>query len=283
MTNSDTLDAPQAKAVKKKASGSSFYLAMRLMPRVERDAMFAIYAFCRKVDDIADDGIGTRAERHEKLEAWRADLAALYRGQMPGRVAFLAPAVSRFGLRHQDFLAVLDGMDMDVAEDIVAPDRATLDLYCDRVASAVGRLSVKVFGMEEGPGFELAHHLGRALQLTNILRDIDEDADIGRLYLPREHLFAAGFKSLDPKMVVSDPRVDLVCRQVAADAHAHYDEAQDILAARPKGRIRTPWLMGAVYSEILKGTEEAGFAPPRRRISLSKSRLAALVLRSLWL
>ena len=283
MSGSDSLDAPQAKAVKKKASGSSFYLAMRLMPKVERDAMFAIYAFCRKVDDIADDGIGTRAERHEKLEAWRHDLAALYQGQMPGRVAFLAPAVGRFGLRHEDFLAILDGMDMDVAEDIVAPDRATLDLYCDRVASAVGRLSIKVFGMEEGPGFELAHHLGRALQLTNILRDIDEDADIGRLYLPREYLFAAGFKSLDPKMVVSDPRVDLVCRQVAADAHTHYDAAQEVLAARPKGRIRTPWLMGAVYSEILKATEETGFAPPRRRISLGKNRLAVLVLRSLWL
>ena len=178
--------------------------------------MFAIYAFCRKVDDIADDGIGTRPERHEKLEAWRDDLDALYAGQTPARVAFLAPAVAQFGLRKEDFLTILDGMDMDVAEDIVAPDLATLDLYCERVASAVGRLSIKVFGMEEGPGFELAHHLGRALQLTNILRDIDEDAAIGRLYLPREYLFAAGFKSLDPKMVVSDPQVDGVCRAVAA-------------------------------------------------------------------
>ena len=97
---------------------------MRLMPKVERDAMFAIYAFCRRVDDIADDGIGTRAERHEKLEAWRYDLDALYSGQTPGRVAFLAPAVARFGLRKEDFLTILDGMDMDVAEDIVAPDLA---------------------------------------------------------------------------------------------------------------------------------------------------------------
>ena len=114
--------------------------------------------------------------------------AALYAGTVAPQVRFLAPAVARYGLRLEDFLAVLDGMDMDVAEDIVAPDLATLDLYCDRVASAVGRLSIKVFGMEEGPGFELAHHLGRALQLTNILRDIDEDAAIGRLYLPREYL-----------------------------------------------------------------------------------------------
>ena len=148
------------------------------------------------------------------------------------------------------------------------PIFATLDLYCERVASAVGRLSIKVFGMEEGPGFELAHHLGRALQLTNILRDIDEDADIGRLYLPREYLFAAGFKSLDPKMVVSDPRVDGVCRAVAAMAHEHYDKAAAILAKKPKGRIATPRLMGAVYCEILKATEAAGFAPPRQRVSL---------------
>jgi len=272
--------ASQAASAKKKATGSSFYLAMRLMPKRERDAMFAIYAYCRRVDDIADDGLGTRAERHERLEAWRYDLEALYSGQKPQRVAFLAPAVAQFGLRKQDFFTILDGMEMDVAEDIVAPDLATLDLYCERVASAVGRLSIKIFGMEEGPGFELAHHLGRALQLTNILRDIDEDAGIGRLYLPREYLFAAGFKSLDPRMVVSDPRVDGVCRAVAALAHQHYDKAQAILARKPKGRIATPRLMGAVYSEILKATEAQGFVPPRKRVSLSRGKLAALLLRA---
>src|ERR1700683_4347529 len=148
------------------------------------------------------------------------------------------------------------------------------------MASAVVRLSIKVFGMEEEPGFELAHHLGRALQLTNILRDIDEDAGIGRLYLPREYLFSAGFKSLDPRMVVSDPRVDGVCRAVAALAHQHYDKAQAILARKPKGRIATPRLMGAVYSEILRATEAAGFKPPRRRISIGKGKLLSLVLRA---
>ena len=280
MSKHETLPPSQAAAVKKKASGSSFYLAMRLMPRQERDAMFAIYAFCRKVDDIADDGLGTRPERHEKLEAWRYDLDALYGGQAPARVAFLAPAMAQFGLRKEDFLTILDGMQMDVTEDIVAPDLPTLDLYCERVASAVGRLSIKVFGMDEGPGFDLAHHLGRALQLTNILRDIDEDADIGRLYLPREYLFAAGFKSLDPKMVVSDPRVDSVCRAVAAMAHDHYDKAAAILAKKPKGRIATPRLMGAVYGEILKATEAAGFAPPRQRASLSRGKLLSLMLRA---
>ena len=280
MSKRETMPPSQAAAVKKKASGSSFYLAMRLMPRQARDAMFAIYAFCRKVDDIADDGLGTRPQRHEKLEAWRYDLDALYGGQTPARVAFLAPAVAQFGLRKEDFFTILDGMEMDVAEDIVAPALPILDLYCERVASAVGRLSIKVFGMEEGPGFDLAHHLGRALQLTNILRDIDEDADIGRLYLPREYLFAAGFKSLDPRMVVSDPRVDGVCRAVAAMAHDHYDKAAAILAKKPKGRITTPRLMGAVYGEVLKATEAAGFAPPRHRVSLSRGKLLSLLLRA---
>jgi phytoene synthase len=253
---------------------------MRLMPAEQRDAMFAIYAYCRKVDDIADDGIGTRAERHEKLEQWRADLRGLYAGSTAPQVRFLAPAVAQYGLRLEDFLSVLDGMDMDVAEDIVAPSLATLDLYCDRVASAVGRLSIKVFGMEEGPGFELAQHLGRALQLTNILRDIDEDAMIGRLYLPREYLEELNCcRSLDPLAIVARPEIDAVCRRVAQLAHHHYDRAGAILSARPKGRIKTPRLMGAVYSEILRASEAQGFAPPRLRVSLPKSKLLSLVLR----
>jgi phytoene synthase len=277
---STTLDAPQAAAAKKKASGSSFYLAMRLMPQAERDAMFAIYAFCRRVDDIADDGVGTREERRLKLDAWRENIAALYRGAPAGQAQFLAGIVAHYHLRQEDFLAVLDGMAMDVAEDIVAPSLAMLDLYCDRVASAVGRLSIKVFGMEEAPGFELAHHLGRALQLTNILRDIDEDADIGRLYLPREYLEEMKCcASLDPRAVVARPEIDTVCRKVAALAHTHYDAAKKLLAERPRGRLATPGLMGAVYSEILAESEEAGFQPPRRRISLSKWRLLILLAR----
>jgi phytoene synthase len=281
MTESDeSLGAPaQVEAVARKATGSSFYSAMRLMPKDERDAMFAIYSFCRQVDDIADDGIGTRAERHAARVEWRTDLDALYAGVAPARTKFLVGPVKQYGLRKEDFFAVIDGMDMDVAEDIAAPDLATLDLYCERVASAVGRLSIKVFGMEEGPGFALAHHLGRALQLTNILRDIDEDAGIGRLYLPREYLREAGIKSLDPRMVVADPAVDKACRRLAVLAHEHYAEAEKILRARPKGRIRTPRLMGAVYSEILRQTEKVGWAPPRVRINLGKRRLLGIILR----
>ena len=267
-------------AVEEKAKGSSFYSAMRLMPRAEREAMFAIYAFCRMVDDIADDGIGTRDERFAALARWRRDLDALYGGGLAIESAFLKDAVARYRLRKEDFLAVIDGMEMDVAQDIVAPDLAILDLYCDRVASAVGRLSVKVFGMDEGPGFELARHLGRALQLTNILRDLDEDAAIGRLYLAREHIENQGIALGDPKTILADPRIDAACRSCARLAHYHYDKADAILRARPRGRIRTPRLMGAVYAAILSAMEKEGWAPPRRRVSLPKAKLAMIVLRN---
>ena len=270
--------APEIRAVHEKAAGSSFYSAMRLMPRAEREAMFAIYAFCRAVDDIADEGIGTRAERHDALTLWRNDLHALYSSGAPGRTAFLAETIHRYGLRQADFLTVIDGMEMDVAEDICAPSLAVLDLYCERVASAVGRLSIKVFGMDEGPGFELAHDLGRALQLTNILRDLDEDASMGRLYLPREYLDEAGIASSDPFGAIANAKVDFACRKVARLAHDHYDKADRVMRGRPKGKIRTPRLFAAVYSQILSEMEKTGWVPPRRRVKLGKARLLRIVI-----
>ena len=127
-------------ALQTQVSGSSFYAGMRVLPRPEREAMYAIYAFCRAVDDIADDQGGDRAGRAVALQAWRDDIDALYAGRDPGQAALVAEAVRRFDLERADFHAVIDGMAMDVAEDICWPPAATLDLYCDRVASAVGRL-----------------------------------------------------------------------------------------------------------------------------------------------
>ncbi len=174
--------AEGADADRAKARSSSFYVAMRILPAAQREAMFAIYAFCRDVDDVADEP-GPRDERLAELANWRNDIAALYRGQTTHRTRGLAVPVKQFGLKQEDFIAVIDGMEMDLEGEMLAPDAAKLDLYCDRVASAVGRLSVRVFGMPDADGVSLAYHLGRALQLTNILRDIDEDAEIGRLYL----------------------------------------------------------------------------------------------------
>ena len=178
---------------------------MRILPRAQREAMFEIYSFCRLVDDIADS-TAPHAERRPQLAQWRAaHRRDLCRASRRRTCAGSAQAARDFKLRKEDFLAVIDGMEMDAAEDIRAPDWATLDLYCDRVASAVGRLSVRVFGMAENDGIALAHHLGRALQLTNILRDLDEDAEIGRLYLPREELRKAGIDSTDPNDRAREP------------------------------------------------------------------------------
>ncbi|HTW36419.1 MAG TPA: presqualene diphosphate synthase HpnD [Rhizomicrobium sp.] len=271
--------APDPEAIEKKVAGSSFYSAMRLMPKAERDAMYAIYAFCRAVDDIADDGEGTRPERAERLAQWRGDLDALYKGGAPTLSTFLIPHIRAYHLRQEDFLAVIDGMEMDVDRDIRAPDLSTLDLYCERVASAVGRLSTKVFGMDDGPGFELAHYLGRALQLTNILRDLDEDAGIGRLYLPREYLTQAGITTDDPAAAIAAPAIDQTCRAVASDAHGHYRAAAAVLAKKPQGQLRAPRLMGAVYSAILSKMEKQGWAPPRARAKIGKSELLMIVLR----
>jgi presqualene diphosphate synthase len=266
-------------ALQAQVSGSSFYAAMRVMPKAERAAMFAIYSFCRMVDDIADDGTRPRAQRATALDRWRADLAALYADRPAGPASFLKDAVHNFGLRQADFLAVIDGMQMDVDADIRAPDLETLNLYCDRVAVAVGRLSIRIFGMEERPGLELAHRLGRALQLTNILRDLDEDAAIGRLYLPQELLTKAGIATADPNRAIADPRVDGACRDLAALALEHFAAADRVMRARPRGRLLAPRLMSAVYRTILQQMIVEGWVAPRRRVRIGKARLLWLVAR----
>jgi phytoene synthase len=261
------------------ASGSSFYAGMRILPRAQREAMYEIYAFCRAVDDIADDP-GPREARRQALAAWRGEIDRLYDGPAPNLIG-LARAVSAFGLRREDFVAVIDGMEMDVLADIRAPDRATLDLYCDRVACAVGRLSVRVFGMAAQPGIALAHHLGRALQLTNILRDLDEDAAMGRLYLPREDLQAAGITSTDPAVVLAHPAIAKPCAALVSLARDEFDKASAIMAQNPRRVVRAPRIMGEAYRLILKALIARGFAPPRAKVHLPRGKFLLIVLRNL--
>jgi phytoene synthase len=260
------------------ASGSSFYAAMRILPREQREAMFQIYSFCRQVDDIADSD-GPRPERLAALQQWRDDIDALYQGRPPPRLRDYVASVRTFDLQRADFLAIVDGMEMDVPQDIRAPDLATLDLYCDRVASAVGRLSVRVFGLAEGDGILLARHLGRALQLTNILRDIDEDAAIGRLYLPREGLLHAGITSDDPLKVISDPALPKVCAPLVERARTHFTEADQIMARNPRRTVRAPRIMSKYYRAILELLVARGFSAPRAAVRVSKLARLAIVLR----
>jgi squalene synthase HpnD len=262
----------------RRASGSSFYTAMRILPRERRDAIYEIYSFCRAVDDVADDG-GPRDQRLEQLAEWRADVDALFAGTAPERLHGLAGPIRTFALKREDFLAVIDGMQMDVLSDIRAPDWATLDLYCDRVASAVGRLCVRVFGMEATPGIALAHHLGRALQLTNILRDLDEDAAIGRLYLPREALSAAGIAATDPAQAVASPSLGQACAVVVARAREHFRQADAVMRDCPRWSVRTPRVMAQAYQSILDRLVARGWSAPRHPIRLARTRLVWILLR----
>lgn len=274
---SATLDMA-AQEPQQAASGSSFYAAMRILPRAQRDAMFQIYSFCRQVDDIADEG-GPQAPRLAALAQWRDDIDALYAGRPPARIASYSASVNQFGMRREDFIAIIDGMQMDVLADIQAPDEATLDLYCDRVASAVGRLSVKVFGMPDKDGIDLAHHLGRALQLTNILRDLDEDAAINRLYVSRECLLHAGITKFDPARVMVDPALPRACAPLLRRAEAHFVKADEIMARHSRRVVRAPRVMSKYYHAILEKLVARGFAAPREPVKLSKAAKVAILLR----
>ena len=261
-----------------RASGTSFYRGMRVLPPDRRRAMYAIYTFCRRVDDIADED-GPLPGKLARLNAWRDRIAALYRGEADDAVTrVLLASVRAFGLRQADFEAIIDGMQMDAETAIVAPDRATLDLYCDRVASAVGRLSVRAFGDPSAMADRVAHHLGRALQLTNILRDLAEDAERGRLYLAREWLDEAGIRP-DPAAVLDAPGLPRACATAAAAAHAHFREAAAAIAACDRRAMRPARLMGATYAALLRRLERTGWRTPRRRISLPKWQKLWLALR----
>jgi phytoene synthase len=274
----ERVDAVTPPSSSQRASGSSFYAAMRILPQAQRAAMYEIYGFCRHVDDIADSD-GPRPERLAALNEWRAQINALYAGTVAPLVTGLAQPVKTFDLAREDFLTVIDGMEMDAVGDIRAPSFATLDLYCDRVASAVGRLSVRIFGMEREDGILLSHHLGRALQLTNILRDLDEDAAIGRLYLPYEALIDAGIETIDPLTALRSPTLGLVCARLVERARAHFAEAGAVMARSRRQAVRAPRIMGEVYRAMLDGMVARGWDAPRARVRISRARLGWILLR----
>jgi len=280
----DVGDVPDDKALREairrkvEAAGTSFYWAMRLLPEDRRNGMYAVYAFCREVDDIADDDSRPAPQKLASLASWRDEVAALYAGKPRHLIArALREPVERYRLRRDDFLAVIDGMEMD-AEAICGPDLATLDLYCARVASAVGHLSVHIFGDAGPDAHAVADSLGRALQLTNILRDLDEDAQRGRLYLPREILDRHGVPA-DPAAALRHPALPAACRDLAAIALGHFADANRAMAHCSRRAMRPAAVMGAFYRKMLDAVLEAGWRDPSARISLSKPQKLWLVLR----
>jgi presqualene diphosphate synthase len=252
-------------------SGTSFYWAIRMLPEDKRRAMSAVYAFCREVDDIADEP-GDRDVKSARLEAWRRELSRLFAGSATTPTSrALLPAVRQYGLRREDFEAVIAGMEMDAVARLRIADRAELDLYCERVACAVGRLSTRIFGADAAIGDELAAALGRALQLTNILRDLQEDARRDRLYLPADLLAAEGLHDSDDlNEVLSHPATATVCERLARVASTRFDEAAAIIARCEPHQMRPARIMMEVYRRTLRRLMLRGWQRWSEPVSVSR-------------
>lgn len=258
---------------------TSFYWAMRLLPVEKRQAMFAVYAFCRVVDDIADGDL-PEAAKLRQLQGWREEIDRLHAGTARDPIArALAEPVRRFGLERADFLAMIDGMDTDARGGLVAPAMADLELYCSRVAGAVGLLSVRIFGAPRDAGRRLAKSLGDAVQLTNVLRDVVEDAALGRLYLPRELLEKHGVPTQTPAAALAHPNIARVCDDLADIAARRFDEAMAQLAALPRRPMKPARLILVVYRALFQRLRQRGFERLHEPVRLSKAAKLWLLLR----
>lgn len=247
---------------------TSFAAGMKMLSPERRYSMFALYSFCRIVDDIADD-MGEPEVKQKQLQKWRDKIELLYNGKADGSVEnVLLGSIQRFGLRKEDFLAIIDGMEMDVLNPVIAPDEANLDLYCDRVASAVGRLAIRIFGDSSEAAEKVAYHLGRALQITNILRDLEEDIERGRLYLPKE-LLERFHISLIPERCMQNPSIQEVCNIMSYRALDHFHSAANYMKQCKVDAIRPAKIMAATYRFLLGKQKKLGWKKPFKRASLS--------------
>lgn len=254
-----------------KRSGTSFAAGMAILPKKRREAMYAIYAFCREVDDIADNAGLSREERRRRLLGWRAEIDRLFDGrpQLPTGVALQEP-VREFKLPKQEFLLLIEGMEMDADGPIVAPSMQTLFDYTRRVAGAVGMLSMPVFGAPRGDASEkFALSLGDALQLTNILRDVADDAGIGRLYLPAELLGRYGAPARAEEIVNANGVAE-VARDLSAIATQKFSAARAALKSLDWRTVRPALLMMGVYETYLKKLETRGWMRIGEPIAMSK-------------
>jgi phytoene synthase len=222
---------------------------MAILPAPRRNAMHAVYAFCRVVDDIADGPWGAE-EKTGALSSWRAEIETLYAGgpASDSITAALSSAVAAFALPKEEFLLLIDGMQTDAEGPVVAPDREALALYTRQVAGTVGLLSIRIFGAYRGEVSErFALALGDALQLTNILRDVEEDAAIGRLYLPRELLAEWGLAGAAPMEVAGSPHLPAIRRQLGREAKDNYDEARRLAGEHDRRALRPALMMMGAY------------------------------------
>ena len=250
-----------------RATPSSFYWAMRMLPRPKREAIFEIYSFCRAVDDIADGSLPID-EKIELLNEWQHRIDDIMDGTEA--VAFadgFSRTIVSYGIDRDDLFAVIDGMKTDAVEKVTISNMDELDIYMDRVASAVGKISNKVFGLEGSDADSLALNLGRALQLTNILRDVAEDTSLGRTYIPRSVLEKFSIQKTEAGEILKDENLPQALDFMAELAREYYQKADQDLLALPPGPARSPRIMRAVYGRVLEKMINNGwrypYAPPR--------------------
>jgi len=265
-------------------SASNLALAFILLPKAKRDGMSALYAFCREVDDVADNESLPVTQRREQLAAWRADVCRACGTETPQFLVNreLQPVIRQYHLAFEHFDALLQGVEMDL--DIKRYENyEQLELYCHRVASVVGLLSIEVFGYQNPACREYAVCLGKALQLTNILRDVRSDAQRGRIYLPLSEL--AQFK-VSPEEILRleySPRFFELANSVAQRARHFYRLARETLPAADRRSMVAAELMGSVYWRLLRKLERQRFnvfGPELTR--LNKGQKVLLILRSWW-
>lgn len=260
-------------------AGSSFLWGMRLLPRSRRRAMYGIYAFCRAVDDIAD-GTDEESQKRAQLEAWRQEVEQLFAGTPTHPIMrALLQATQSFDLPKAEFLAVIDGMEMDARESICAPTREDFTLYCRRVAGAVGLLSIHAFGARGPAAEELAVVQGEALQITNILRDLEEDAALGRLYVPRDLLDQQQITNTDPLSVLEHPDFAAVHAVLCAEAQELVARARTLIQQTGGSSLRPARLMLEIYSRLLDRIQATGWPHGETRITVPRAEKLWLVLR----
>ena len=261
------------------ASGSSFYYSFLFLPPERRQAITALYAFCREVDDVVDECHDAQLAAI-KLAWWREELDRLYAGLPKHPVTrALQKVLPRFSLPKELLLEIIDGMEMDLHQSRY-PDFKTLSLYCYRVASVVGLLAAEIFGHEDRRTLKYAHDLGLAFQLTNIIRDVGEDARRGRVYLPQDEL--ARFGIVDAELLSATPPADfpdkfrrLMEFQIER-AETYYAEALRQLPERDRKPQRAGLIMAAIYRATLTEIKRDANQVLSQRVSLSP-------LRKLWL
>ena len=263
-------------------SASNLALAFILLPKAKREGMAALYAFCREIDDIADEDSVPETKRREALKEWRADIELACAGGAPRLpvIRELQPSIVRHRLPLQLFLELIEGVEMDL-EIKRYQNYSELEEYCYRVASVVGLLSIEIFGYQNPACRDYAVYLGKALQLTNIIRDVRNDAERGRIYLPLDEL--ARFQ-VDPEEILRfrhSDRFERLAGSVAEKAHCYYDLARKTLPAEDRRSMATAELMGSVYWEILLKLEENRFPVfSPKPAKLSKSQKIFLIFRS---